>query len=71
MSIVTLVNGLRNDVQALTQSIVVENEVYQTRFSTCKVCEHYAETFHRCEECGCIVPFKAQLRSSTCPIGKW
>ena len=71
MSITSLVSDIRNEIQSLTQSVVVEEQVYHSRVAECKQCDQYLETTLRCNECGCFVPFKAQMRKSKCPIGKW
>ena len=71
MSIQTLVNDIRTGVQSISQSIVADDEMYHARVEVCKQCDQYLESTLRCNECGCFVPFKAQMRKSNCPIGKW
>jgi hypothetical protein len=44
-----------------------------TRLSICEGCESRVIMFgmDACSECNCILGFKVQLNTSTCPKGKW
>ena len=44
-------------------------ETVSERMSHCTGCEH--NKMHICAKCGCIVPAKARLAGSFCPIGLW
>jgi len=51
------------------------------RLSICDTCEFFTPNIpelsedkkkqKRCVKCGCFMNFKAKLRSSNCPIGRW
>lgn len=41
------------------------------RLETCKTCEHFRPSDHRCALCTCHLNFKAKLASQSCPIKKW
>ena len=44
-------------------------DVVSERLSHCSGCEH--NKMNICKKCGCIVPAKARLAGSWCPIGLW
>jgi len=44
-------------------------EIRKAREETCMTCEHRREA--RCDLCGCFISYKAKLRNSECPVGKW
>ena len=44
-------------------------EVQEARKGMCMTCEHRREA--RCDLCGCFIDYKAKLRNSECPVGKW
>lgn len=57
------------------------------RLHICEACEHYVEQTKTCGTlivgkavhhegevrrlCGCVMPIKTQLKTSSCPLGKW
>ncbi len=45
------------------------DEVKAARKEVCMSCEHRREA--RCDLCGCFIDYKAKLRNSECPVGKW
>jgi hypothetical protein len=53
----------------------VGEDVFASRFSSCKPCEHFdSAAFQgggKCLACGCPVQTKLRLASSACPIGRW
>ena len=52
----------------LTQSHVEEEEK-RRRLSICDSCEHKRRS--KCNLCGCFINYKAKLKNSECPLGKW
>ena len=46
-----------------------EDEERSFRMSQCETCEYRHGT--RCDLCGCYIRYKAKLKSSECPIGRW
>lgn len=71
MSIITLVDSIKQEVKQLKETIVVPDEVYHERVAVCKECTEYNADTYQCRECGCFVPFKAQVTRSQCPLRKW
>jgi hypothetical protein len=47
----------------------VEAKDVKSRLNICKGCSFFRG--NRCIKCGCYMKFKAKLRSSKCPIGRW
>jgi len=47
----------------------VSEEERGRRVSMCHDCEHRRGA--RCNLCGCFINYKAKLKSSECPIGRW
>jgi hypothetical protein len=45
------------------------DEERDARMEMCHDCEHRKAT--RCNLCGCFINYKAKLKNSECPIGKW
>lgn len=39
------------------------------RLEQCGTCEH--KKGNKCNLCGCFINYKAKLKNSECPIGKW
>ena len=52
-------------------SLMVSDETYKERISTCKGCAMYDDLESRCRECGCFVPAKAKIILDSCPLNKW
>lgn len=71
MSIVTLVNSIKDEIKVIKDDLVSSDELYNQRIAECKQCEHYREETYQCRECGCFVPFKAQIKKAQCPLRKW
>lgn len=53
------------------KSVVVSEEIYKERISTCRSCPKYMEVENECAECGCYLPAKAKIILDSCPLGKW
>lgn len=49
----------------------VSHKVYHERLSICQSCPNYRKFIKQCKICKCIMPGKARLADSRCPIGKW
>ena len=58
-------------IEPLTQRVVLSEADYRARFKICEACEYLQGQHDRCEQCGCFMRFKAQLKLAKCPIGKW
>lgn len=39
--------------------------------ATCHACDRYYKPLDVCKECKCIITFKAKVKGSTCPLGRW
>lgn len=48
---------------------IFSNKIYYKRISLCNKCEHYK--FFQCKICKCIMPLKARIVQTNCPINKW
>lgn len=46
-------------------------KVAEERLEICKSCPHYYARISKCNQCGCIVDYKAMIMSSKCPLDKW
>jgi len=46
-------------------------ENIKNRLNTCENCSEYRKTIKQCKVCGCLVPLKASIPSSKCPLNKW
>ncbi len=42
-----------------------------SRYETCKKCEHFLPKFKRCKLCGCFMKIKTKIIFTECPIKKW
>ena len=40
------------------------------RLAICRECPHLWKK-KICKKCGCVMPMKARIKASKCPIGKW
>lgn len=56
---------------ATSNSIHVDDTVYNQRLDICRQCEYYDVEQNRCKSCGCWLKYKARYGSGMCPIGKW
>lgn len=41
------------------------------RYDICKACEFYLSLPKLCKKCGCVIPFKVQIKKASCPLNKW
>jgi hypothetical protein len=41
------------------------------RLEICKSCEYFHQILRMCSQCGCFMPAKILIKSSSCPIKKW
>ena len=53
--------------------MLVTKEIKTTRLNLCNTCEHLQvnKLANTCGKCDCIIHLKVQVKSQTCPIGKW
>ena len=52
-------------------NIKVSDEIREERFNICKSCEEFHKTTEFCRVCGCYMPAKTWIASTSCPIKKW
>jgi len=45
----------------------VTSEDYAERLDTCLTCPHLMKKNMRCGLCGCVLQFKAKMKTATCP----
>jgi hypothetical protein len=50
---------------------LVDKTTYYARLQICTQCDKFEKLLHRCKSCGCIMPAKAKLTASSCPLNKW
>tara|TARA_R100001463_G_scaffold79454_1_gene133895 strand:+ start:1403 stop:1726 length:324 start_codon:yes stop_codon:yes gene_type:complete len=50
---------------------LVTPKVYMERLTTCHVCPSFNKKQGRCLECGCMMEYKARMKTSECPKHKW
>lgn len=43
----------------------------EERMSVCEKCEFFNSYLKTCRKCGCFLPAKIKIKSSTCPLTKW
>lgn len=53
------------------EELTVSEEECCKRLEVCSSCPYFIKEGNRCNECGCFMKLKANLKSSKCPIGKW
>lgn len=41
------------------------------RYMICQQCDRFWPTVKGCSECYCFMPLKTQIKSMSCPLGKW
>jgi hypothetical protein len=51
--------------------IKAEETEKQRRLGVCNTCEHRHPVTDVCKKCWCYLPWKAGLKHSRCPLGKW
>ena len=49
----------------------LEKEFVEQRLDICRGCEFFIKLTSQCGQCGCLMPLKAKLAPSVCPVGKW
>ena len=54
------------DIVSMSHAPLKEKEL---RLEQCEPCEH--RKGNRCNLCGCFINYKAKLKNSECPLGKW
>lgn len=52
-------------------SLVVSDEVKNTRLEICNSCEFLFIPTRQCKKCGCFVNAKTSIALFKCPIDKW
>lgn len=50
---------------------VVKPEEFVDRLAMCHACPSFEERMGRCNECGCMMEYKARMKTSECPLNKW
>jgi hypothetical protein len=50
---------------------LADKTTYYARLQVCSQCDSLQKPIYRCKECGCIMPAKAKIKSSVCPLNKW
>jgi hypothetical protein len=69
--IISNYNGIPTEIVANVDSwVFVNEETKNARQAICNSCPSL-NRLQMCRECGCIIPLKIKLKSSTCPIGNW
>ena len=63
------VSGLNQAMKDIMTRSHAPDEIREARKAECMTCEHRREA--RCDLCGCFIDYKAKLRNSDCPVGKW
>lgn len=56
-------------ITGLDAAIRADDELYQSRLTTCKECDKLSEG--TCLGCGCFVELRAAVKKSRCPYKKW
>lgn len=52
-------------------SIKVSDEIREERFNICKSCDQFHKQTEFCRICGCFMPIKTYVPTTSCPIKKW
>jgi len=53
------------------EPVKVSQEVVLERTEICRDCEFFNDANSECNQCGCFIPWKTELATEGCPIGKW
>lgn len=61
----------KNLSQGIIDIVKAPDEVRESRLSICRSCDNLHAKSELCKLCGCYVPAKTWLPSSSCPINKW
>lgn len=51
------------------QELRAEDSIIEDRKEKCKNCDH--NVLNICTVCKCFIPFKVQMRDTSCPKGYW
>lgn len=51
--------------------ILATDEEKENRMNVCRGCPYFVKGHNRCNQCGCFMKLKTELKSAKCPIGKW
>jgi hypothetical protein len=54
----------------MKRSWIADKEVQKQRLELCNTCDEKT-ALGRCKKCGCFVPIKVQIKTSSCPLKKW
>ena len=60
-----------NDIVNLHMERIDKLDYAKERYSMCKSCEEFDNTFKLCNQCKCFMPVKVQFKRFSCPIKKW
>jgi len=52
-------------------NLVASKEAYERRMEICGKCEHLIRPMKICGVCKCVMPVKARLSMTKCPVNKW
>lgn len=50
---------------------LASSELAKERMAICDGCEVQNKALHICTACGCVIPVKARLQESSCPMELW
>jgi hypothetical protein len=50
---------------------LADKTTYYARLQVCSQCDRLQKPIYLCKECGCIMPAKAKIKTSMCPLNKW
>jgi len=68
--VLPLASWLTQLIRTSGQDVREQHDKARMRLDVCKRCPAYTK-FNTCKECGCYMPAKVQLKSTTCPQGRW
>jgi len=51
--------------------VKVDELIRENRFDICKTCDQFHQKSQLCKTCGCYIPAKTWLKSTSCPLKKW
>lgn len=53
------------------KTLLAEKDLLKQRLAVCDNCENLERHNFACKKCGCRVIYKARIKKTKCPIGKW
>ena len=53
-----------------TEAEIDEIPDAKARYDICRQCDSFS-SLKLCNECGCFMPLKVKIKSSSCPLKKW